>query len=177
MKRNSLGGIALGAATGTLFGFLLQKGRASKYEAITGQLLFKDASVIKIMAMASAVGAAGTYALNAMDKIDMKVKPLNTGGVALGGMLFGAGMALLGYCPGTSMAAIGEGSKDAAAGALGMFSGALAYIKAYPYIQPVIEKGGIGKRTLPEVTKSSPWLWVSGLAGAVAIGALLLESD
>ncbi|KJS30928.1 MAG: hypothetical protein VR64_13750 [Desulfatitalea sp. BRH_c12] len=171
MKRDSWGKILLGLTTGAAFGFLLHKGRAAEHEAISGQLLFEDASVIKIMATASAVGALGTYALNALDLVDLKIKPLNTGGVVLGGTLFGAGMALLGYCPGTSMAAIGQGHADAAAGAAGMLGGAMAYVKAYPHIKPIIEKGSTGKQTLPEITDTSPWLWVAGLAGAVALGA------
>ncbi|KJS01193.1 MAG: hypothetical protein VR65_09860 [Desulfobulbaceae bacterium BRH_c16a] len=175
MKRESYGRIMLGLLTGTAFGFLLHKGRASEHEAISGQLLLEDFSVGKIMATASAVGAAGTYALNELKQVDLKIKPLNTGGIVLGGTMFGAGMALLGYCPGTSLAAIGEGHKDAAVGALGMLGGALAFIKAYPYIKPVIEKGAVGEKTLPQLTGSSPWLWVAGLAGTVALGANLLK--
>lgn len=175
MRRDSLGKILLGMATGTAFGFFLHRGRASEQDVFSSQLLLEDASVVKIMATASAVGAAGTYALSALDRVDTKVKPLNAGGVTLGGILFGAGMALFGYCPGTSMAAIGGGHKDAAAGAAGMMGGALGFVKAYPHIKPIIEKGGVGKRTLPEITGSSPWLWVSGLAAAVAAGATLLE--
>jgi uncharacterized protein len=177
MKRDTMGKIALGLATGTVFGFLLQKGRAAKHEAISRQLLFEDASVVKIMATASAVGALGTYTLNALKKVDLKIKPLNTGGVVIGGTLFGAGMALLGYCPGTSMAAVGEGRKDAAAGAAGMLGGALAFVKAYPHIKPIIESGQLGERTLPEITRTSPWLWVAGLAAAVAAGAHYWEAE
>ena len=175
MKRDSVGKILLGLATGAAFGFLLQKGGAAKHEAISRQLLFEDASVVKIMTTASAVGALGTYALNAMNKVELKIKPLNAGGILLGGTLFGTGMALLGYCPGTSMAAIGEGRKDAAAGAVGMMGGAMAFVQAYPHIKPIIERGQIGKRTLPEITHTSPWLWVAAMAGAVATGAQFLE--
>ncbi|MDW7774066.1 MAG: YeeE/YedE thiosulfate transporter family protein [Desulfobulbaceae bacterium] len=177
MKRKSYGEILLGLATGTAFGFLLQKGGVSKYEAISGQLRFEDASVVKIMATASAVGALGTYALKEMELVDLKIKPLNAGGVLLGGTLFGAGMGLLGYCPGTNLAAIGEGNKAAAAGAVGMLGGALAYVKAYPHIEPIIKKGEIGEKTLPEMTGSSPWLWVAGFTGVVAAGAGLLNSE
>ena len=176
MRREPFGRLILGLTTGTAFGFLLHKGGATKYKAISGQLLFEDASVVKIMSTASAIGSLGTYALNQWKLADLKIKPLDTGGVALGGALFGAGMALFGYCPGTSMAAIGEGHKDAAAGALGMMAGALAFIKAYPQIKPFIEKGGVGPKTLPQATHSSPWLWSAGLSGAVALMADLLKS-
>lgn len=176
MRRESTGRILIGLATGSAFGFLLQKGRASKFEAITGQLRFTDWSVVKIMATAAAVGALGTQALNTAGVSEVKVKPLNTGGVLLGGTLFGAGMALLGYCPGTNMAAIGEGKRDAIAGAGGMLAGAFAFVALYPHLKPVIEMGALGKQTLPEMTGTSPWLWVAGLSTAVAAGAKLLEA-
>lgn len=100
-----------------------------------------------------------------------QTQALNLGGVALGGTLFGAGMGLLGYCPGTTMAAIGEKHRDAIAGAVGMWAGALAFIRFYPHLQPVIEKGAFGRRTLPDLTHTSPWLWVAGTSAAVAAGA------
>lgn len=45
----------------------------------------------------------------------------------------------------------------------------------YPYIRPDIEKGRLGKLALRQITGSFPWLWVTGLAGAAATGAALLE--
>lgn len=174
MKRKSIGRIVLGLGTGAVFGFLLHKGRILEHEAISGQLLAKDASVVKIMGTAAAVGALGTRLLNHFGLADPKIKPLNTGGIVLGGTLFGAGMAILGYCPGTDMAALGAGHKDAAAGAFGMLGGALAFVKLYPLIKPLIEKGSFGKRTLPELTGTSPWLWVAGTSAAAAAGTGLL---
>ncbi len=175
MKRQSLGKILLGFGTGAIFGFLLHKGRAAEHEAISGQLRAEDASVVKIMATASAVGALGSQLLNHLGLAEAKLKPLNAGTV-IGGTLFGAGMAILGYCPGTDMAALGAGHKDAAAGAVGMFGGAMAFVKLYPHIKPLIEKGSLGTRSLPELTGTSPWLWVTGIAAATAVTAGLLES-
>ena len=176
MKRQAIARILLGFGTGAIFGFLLHKGRAAEHEAISGQLRAEDTSVVKIMATASAVGALGSHLLNHFGLAEAKIKPLNTGGIVIGGTLFGAGMAILGYCPGTDMAALGAGHKDAAAGAAGMFGGAMAFVKLYPRIKPLIEKGSLGKRSLPELTGTSPWLWVSGLAAATALTAGLLEA-
>lgn len=169
MKAKSLGKILLGLTTGTAFGFFLQKGRASEHHAISGQLLLRDSSVLKIMGTATAVGAVGTQVLNKIGAAKPKVKPLNTGGIVLGGTLFGAGMAILGYCPGTNMAALGQGHKDAAAGAVGMLLGALAFVRLYPRLKPLIEKGSMGKRTLPEMTRTSPWLWAAGISAVMML--------
>jgi hypothetical protein len=177
MKRESLGRILLGLGTGTLFGFFLHKGRASEHHAISGQLLLSDSSVLKIMGTATAVGAVGTQILTRLSLAEPKVKPLNIGGVVLGGTLFGSGMAILGYCPGTNMAALGQGHKDAAAGTIGMLGGALAFVRLYPYLKPLIEKGGMGKRTLPEMTRTSPWLWAAAISAAMMLLPKQLEGD
>jgi hypothetical protein len=126
------------------------------------------------MGTATAVGAVGTEILTRLGAADRQIKPLDVGGIVLGGTIFGAGMSLLGYCPGTGMAAIGKGNKDAGYGVLGMFAGALAFIKLYPRIKPIIEKGGLGKKTLPEITQTPTWLWTAGASAAV-MGARLIE--
>jgi uncharacterized protein len=167
--------LALGLLTGIVFGFLLHKGRAAKFHVIIGQLLLKDWTVVKIMGTAVIVGAIGVYALVALDLASLHVKPLLLGGVLLGAVCFGIGLAVLGYCPGTSVAACGEGRRDAMVGVLGMLVGAAVYVALFPVLQPVIKGlGDAGEITLPQVTGTSPWPWVIGLAvvGAAALWLL-----
>lgn len=157
--------LLLGLLTGIVFGFLLQKGQVAKYRVILGQLLLKDWTVAKIMATAIAVGAIGVYVLVALGAASLHVKPAALGSVLLGATLFGIGLALFGYCPGTSVAASGEGRRDARVGVLGMLLGAGAYVALHPALQGV-EKAlpNWGKVTLPQVTATSAWPWVAGLA-------------
>lgn len=173
MKRESWGRLALGLGTGLGFGFLLQKGWVAKHRVIVDQLLLKDWTVVKIMSTAVAVSSIGVAALQRRGIVEPKIKPLRIGGVTAGGTLFGAGMALLGYCPGTSLAAVGEGRRDALAGVLGMTLGAYAYTKLQPWLAPVTDAGDFGRRTLPQLTKTTPWLWIAGTSAAVATGAAL----
>ena len=88
----------------------------------------------------------------------------------LGAVLFGIGMAVFGYCPGTSVVGCGEGRRDAMIGVLGMFAGAAMFVMFYEQLQPVIQAlGDWGKITLPDITNTSPWIWVSLLvAGGTA---------
>ncbi|HEX6986174.1 MAG TPA: YeeE/YedE thiosulfate transporter family protein [Planctomycetaceae bacterium] len=159
--------LALGLLTGIAFGFLLQKGRVAKYDVILGQLLLKDWTVAKIMGTAVAVGSVGVYALVEGGWASLHVRPLLLGGVLAGAVLFGIGMALLGYCPGTSVAACGEGRRDAMVGVLGMLAGAAAYVALYPTLQPLAKAfGDRGKVTLPELWDVSPWLLVAALVVA-----------
>lgn len=79
---------------------------------------------------------------------------------------------MIGYCPGTTLAALGEGRRDAIAGALGMLAGAALYVRAYPKLAPVLAAGDRGKVTIPKATRTSPWPWLAGMA-AVLVGAAI----
>lgn len=167
--------LALGLVTGIVFGFLLQKGRVAKFEVIVGQFFFKDWTVIKMMGTAVVVGAVGVYALVAADLASLHIRPALLGGVLLGAVCFGIGMAVFGYCPGTSVAGCGEGRRDAMVGVLGMFAGAALFVGLYPMLKLAIKSlGDWGKITLPDVTHTSPWLWVTLLVAAGG-AALLLD--
>ncbi len=168
--------LILGFISGIVFGFLLQKGQVAKYRVIMAQFLLKDWTVAKIMATAVAVGAIGVYAMHARGMVHLEVKPAAFGGVIIGAILFGIGISLFGLCPGTSVAGCGEGRRDAMVGVLGMFFGAGAYVLAYEQLQPVVKRfGDLGKVTLPELTNTSPWLWVLPLVLAVALIFAIVE--
>jgi len=161
--------LLLGLFTGVLFGFLLQKGRVAKYRVIVGQFLLRDWTVVKVMGTAVVVGAAGIYLLRPLDFASLHVKPVMLGGVLLGGALFGIGMGLLGYCPGTCVAACGEGRKDAVAGIVGMLLGAVVFVFGYPWLTGLMQWGDMGELVFPSVTGTSPWLWVAVLAVAFVL--------
>ena len=162
--------LGLGLFTGIVFGFLLQKGRVAKFEVIVGQFLLKDWTVVKTMGTAVFVGAVGVYTLLWADLASLHIRPELFGGVLSGAVCFGIGMAVFGYCPGTSVAGCGEGRRDAMAGVVGMLAGAAAFVALFPTLQPLIKGlGDWGKITLPEMTHTSPWLWIGGLALAAVV--------
>ena len=166
--------LALGLLTGIAFGVLLQKGRVAKHGVIVGQLVLRDFTVLKIMLTAIAVGAVGFWVLVALGAAHVDVKPAQLGGVLLGALLFGSGLAVLGYCPGTTVAAVGEGRRDAIAGLLGMFVRAFAFVWEFPALGRLQKAiGDWGKLTLPAATHVAPVIWVIALAGiAAAVYAL-----
>ena len=165
--------LLLGFITGIAFGFLLQKGRVAKFRVIVGQFLLKDWTVFKVMLTAVAVGAVGVWIMVAMEWASLTIKPAAFGGVIVGALLFGTGMAIFGYCPGTSVAACGEGRRDAMVGVVGMLAGALVYVAAFPALQSLVNGlGNLGEVTLPAVTGLSPWIFV----GALAIAAFLVAT-
>lgn len=163
--------LLLGLATGVVFGFLLQKGHVSKFRVIVGQFLLRDWTVVRIMGTAVVVGGIGVYAMHAAGWVELHIKPMLLAGVVAGGILFGIGMALFGYCPGTGVTAAGEGRRDAMVGVVGMLCGAGVYVAVYPWLHAAVERAGNwGKLTLPEWTGTTPWLWL----GLLVLGGLLL---
>lgn len=167
--------LLLGLFTGFLFGLLLQKGRVAKYRVIVNQFLLRDWTVVKIMGTAVVVGAIGVIALQQQGIVAHDIKPMLLGGVLVGGILFGIGMGLLGYCPGTSVAACGEGRKDAVAGVIGQLLGAGLFVVAYDRLEPLINWGNYGEVTLFGATETSPWLWIVLIAAAGLVAAWLAE--
>ena len=148
-----------GLITVILFGFFLQKGRVLRYDKQIGALLFKDMTIVKFMLSHIAVAMVGVYFLYDMGIAKLSLKPMILGGVVLGGLIFGLGWGLLGYCPGTSLGALGEGRTDAIWGIAGMLVGAGIYAEAYPYLQKtVLTWGNYGKITIPQVLGVNHWL-------------------
>ncbi len=158
--------LLLGALTGLIFGFLLQKGGVTRYNTIVNQFRFRDFTVLKTMLTAIVVGAIGIYAMLQAGLIPgLSVKPAELAMNIGGGLIFGVGMVLLGYCPGTALAAIGQGSRDAIIGMLGALAGAAAYAEAYPFLSRTVEPlARYGKITWPELAHTSPWVFIAGLA-------------
>ncbi|MEQ8847351.1 YeeE/YedE thiosulfate transporter family protein [Botrimarina sp.] len=164
--------LALGLLTGVVFGVLLQKGRVAKFHVIVGQFLLRDWTVVKIMGTAVVVGAVGVYALLPTGAVSLHIKPLVWLGVVAGGVCFGVGMAVFGYCPGTGVAACGEGRRDAMVGVLGMLVGAGVFVAIYPRLSAALTAwGDAGKVTLPGWSGAPAWLWIGGLC-VLGLGGL-----
>ncbi len=158
--------LLLGAATGLVFGFLLEKGGVTRFEVIVGQFLLRDFTMLKVMLTAVIVGSVGIYAMLQVGMLEgLHLKPAQLLANAVGGLIFGTGMAILGYCPGTGVAAIGHGARDAVWGLLGMLAGAALYAETFPWIGArIVAAVDLGKVTLADLTGLSPWVFILGLA-------------
>ncbi|MDY0268993.1 YeeE/YedE thiosulfate transporter family protein [Trichloromonas sp.] len=160
-----------GLVTGIAFGFILQKGRVLRYDKQLGALLFKDMTIIKFMLTSVLVGMVGVYLLVDLELAKLSLKTTVLGGNILGGLIFGLGWGLLGYCPGTSAGALGEGRWDAIWGIFGMIAGAALYAEAFPLMKrTVLTWGNFGKISLPQLLGINHWLVIVVFIG----GALLL---
>ena len=160
-----------GLIAGILFGFFLQKGRVVRYDKQVGALRLTDMTIVKFMFSAILVGMVGVQILHILEIAKPLIKPTIIGANVIGGLVFGIGWGLLGYCPGTSLGALGEGRVDAFWGILGMLTGAALFAEVYPVIShTVMEWGNVGSITFPQILGVHPWLVI----GFFVIGGVAL---
>jgi hypothetical protein len=166
-----------GFVFGIVFGFLLQKGGVTKYDVILGQLLLEDFTVIKIMLSAVVTGMIGIHLMKSLGWIELNPKSGSWGKNAIGGLIFGLGFALLGYCPGTIAGAIGNGYLDALVGGLtGILLGSGLLAAAYPRLRSgILKKGDFGNLTLPRLLKVNDWIVIAPLSGLLILLLYLME--
>jgi hypothetical protein len=158
-----------GLVTGILFGFFMQKTRVIRYDKQLGALRLQDMTIVKFMLSSVLIGMAGVYLLKDLGLVKLSLKSTNLGGNIIGGLTFGLGWGLLGYCPGTSLGAVGEGRWDGVWGILGMVAGAAVYAETYPWLKrTVLTWADYGKLTLPQVLGINHWIviglfWIGGI--------------
>ena len=151
--------LIFGLITGILFGFFLQKARVIRYDKQLGALRLMDMTIVKFMLSTILVGMVGVYLLQDLGLVKLSIKSTVLGGNILGGLIFGIGWGFLGYCPGTSAGALGEGRWDAIWGILGMLAGAALFAEAYPALKgTVLAWGDFGKITLPQILGINHWV-------------------
>lgn len=159
--------LSYGLVTGIIFGFLLQRGRVIRYDKQLGALLLQDMTIVKFMFTTILVAVAGVYLLKDLGLVKLAVKPTIMGANIVGGLLFGAGWALFGYCPGTSLGALGEGRWDAVWGIAGMLAGAALFAEVYPFLKGNLLTWGVyGKITLPGLFGVNHWIVIAVLVAA-----------
>jgi uncharacterized protein len=167
-----MGGVLFGLA----FGFLLQKGGVGKFNVLIGQLLLQDFTVAKVMLTAIVVGMIGVLTLHHFGKVNLHLKPTRIGANVIGGLLFGAGFALLGYCPGTVAVALGQGSWDALFGIAGLVAGSWVFAELSGWSKRTVEKwGDLGKVLLPDLLRLPRTAFAIGLAVALIGIIVVLE--
>lgn len=158
---------------GVVFGALLDRGGLTRHERIVGAFRFTDLAVEKLLLTALVVGAALIEAARGLGLVaGVPIVPTRLVADAVGGALFGVGMAVAGFCPGTIAAAAGTGRLDALVpGVAGLIAGALVH----DAFVPAIEGGALGPVSIPSLFGVSPWLVILLLAEIAAL--LIYVSD
>lgn len=159
--------IATGLLMGVVFGFALEKSRVFEPGIIVGQMQMRNFIMLKVFLTAVATGAVVLAVLHGLGYVKLQPKAAVYSADVVGGLVLGAGIALAGACPGTTLAQIGAGYRDAIFTLIGGLCGAVAF----SYAQPWLSANLIG--TAPRLTFSD-MMSVPYWQGAVALAALLV---
>jgi uncharacterized membrane protein YedE/YeeE len=159
---------------GVAMGALLQRVGASSPTMILGSLRLENLTVIKFMATTIAVGTVAVHALSYWLPMHFDVRPAYLLGVTVGGLIFGVGFALAGYCPGTCLVGLGEGRRDALATLLGGLAGTLGFaLVALRLEGALIRPLNLGNLTLAELLHAPPMVIATALA-VVLLGVVVV---
>ncbi len=157
---------------GFLFGAILQYANLNRYNVISGMATLDNYAVAKAIAVAIGVGAILLNIEIGLGFASYHVKPLILGGIIIGGLIFGVGMAILGYCPGTLAISLGEGSLDALIGIVGGLTGGLLYTFLLPSVEGILGPN-LGNISLNSITAGGNLLFyvLVFILGTAFVGA------
>lgn len=171
-----MGQLIGGVVTGILFGILMQKARVIRYEKQVGAMRLMDFTIFKFMFSAIIVSMIGLTLMSGSGMVAFSIKSTVLGANIIGGIIFGIGWAVLGYCPGTAAGALGEGRWDVIPGIAGMIIGAALYAETYPFMEStVLQWGELGKMTLVDVTGINIWILIASISAIYILLCVLFE--
>jgi uncharacterized membrane protein YedE/YeeE len=148
---------------GLAFGAALERAGLGSARKLTGQFFFTDLTVFKVMFSAIVTAMLGTFwlgRLGVMDVAFLYVPDTYLPAQIAGGLIFGAGFAIAGLCPGTSCVAAASGRGDGAMAVAGLFAGVLVTGLSFPIVERLYEASGRRAWTLPELLHLPPGLVV-----------------
>jgi uncharacterized membrane protein YedE/YeeE len=167
-----------GLLVGVAMGALIQRAGASSPRMILASLRLQNLTIIKFMATTIAVGAVLVYVMSLWMPMHFDIKPTYVIGVGVGGLIFGAGFALAGYCPGTCVVGMAEGRRDALVALLGGVVGALVFTLVYTGIEGwLIKPLNLGKITLADLFHLPAMVVAVVLAAVFLTAVTLLPTD
>ena len=164
-------GIVSGLLMGVVFGVALEKSRVFEPGMIVGQMQLRNWIMLKVFLSAVATGAVVLALLNGFGVVKLQPKAALYAADIVGGLILGAGITLAGACPGTTLAQLGAGYRDAFFTLLGGLSGAVAFSYAQPWLAASLI--GTGPKLIFTDLAGIPY-WQGALALAVAIVAVLV---
>jgi len=164
-------GLTAALVCGAGFGAALERAGLGSARKLVGQFHGTDLTVFKVMFSAILVAMLGLFWLGWFGVLDLsRVEVPGTwlAPQAVGGVVFGAGMAIAGLCPGTSCVAAASGRGDGLAVLLGMLAGVLATGLGFAPLAGFYESTARGPLTLPA------WLGVPDGVVVLAVVAIAL---
>jgi uncharacterized protein len=136
------------------FGFFLEQAGFGSGMKLAGQFYFRDLTVFKVMFTAIVTAMLGLFWLSWFGIVDLsliRVLPTYLVPQLVGGILFGVGFVMGGYCPGTCCVAAVTGRMDGWVHLAGMFAGIFIFAEIYPLIANWYSSTSMGEVTLSQI--------------------------
>jgi len=163
---------------GIAFGAALERAGLGDARKLTGQFYLRDLTVFKVMFSAIVTAMLGLFWLSYAGWIDLNAIAMPETYLRpqiAGGLVFGAGFALAGLCPGTSCVAAASGRGDGVAVAAGLFTGVLLTGLAFPRFLDFYDSDARGAWTLPALFHVPPGVVVFAVVVVALAGFAAAE--
>jgi hypothetical protein len=168
--------IIIGVAMGIVFGFALEKSRVFEPGMIVGQMQLRNFIMLKVFLTAVATGAVVLAVLHGFGFVKLQPKAAAYAADAVGGLLLGAGITLSGACPGTTLAQIGAGYRDALFTLVGGLFGAVAFSYAQPLLAGTVLSQSGPKLVFSELFGVPYWIGALVVAAVIVMVLVALEA-
>jgi len=158
--------LGLALLFGIFFGLSLERSGLGDPHRLTGIFYFRDFTLPKVMFTAIVVASTGIYLLADLRLLDLErvyIIPTFFWPQLAGGLLFGIGFVMSGYCPGTSVAGLASGRLDALVTMAGITAGSLLFAILYPELEGFYRSSDWGVVTIQGLLGVSHWLVIAGL--------------
>ncbi len=132
---------------GAAFGFFLERAGFGSSRKLAGVFYFKDMTVIKVMFTAVITAAMGLSCCIVLGWVTIEsiyLMPTVYGAYVVGGLIFGVGFVMGGWCPGTAAAGLASGKMDALIFLFGAVIGSALFNEMFGLIKPLYEWGHSG---------------------------------
>lgn len=141
--RAFLAALLIGAA----FGFFLERAGFGSSRKLTAVFYFSDMTVIKVMftaVMTAMLGLSLLLSFNLISLDSIYLMPTVYGAHVVGGLIFGIGFVMGGWCPGTAAAGLAAGKIDALIFLVGAVVGSALFNEFFGFIKPLYQAGQQG---------------------------------
>ena len=148
------------------FGFFLERGGLGSAKKLAAQFYNTDLSVFKVMFSAIITAMLGLFWLSWIGFLDISrvhILPTYLLPQTVGGLIFGVGFVVGGYCPGTSCIAASTGRRDGYVHLIGMIAGIFLFAELYPVLESFYQSTPLGELTIPQLLGISPNLAIAAI--------------
>ncbi len=162
----------LALAIGVAFGFVLERAGLGNAVKLAGQFYLRDLTVFKVMFTAIVTALVGLALLASVGAVDLGRIELPATFLLpqlVGGLVFGAGFVIGGYCPGTGCVGFASGRLDALMVVAGMVTGVYVFGEVFPLLAGFYSATPLGPVTLADLLQIR-----FGIASAMLAGFAVL---